>query len=171
MDAKYIIPEGDVLKYKLEIKHEDFDMQTCDFEVILSYGMLGQSLTVKKSQMPCDEDKNWYLVFSTKGMVGKVLATCRYMVPDSDMPSGARDEYNRQYLCFVTANPCVHLDCCCEDCPEPEDDHVTYTRVWRSDVNTLYLNLRTTEENGEHRPVMDSEGQQIRVRKEDKDIH
>lgn len=170
MDAKYIIQEGDIAKYQILIEHEDFDMKRDDFEVVLSWGMLGKSLTVKKSQMPCDEDGNWFLIVDSKGMVGKLMATCHYLIPDSDMPKGLRDEYSRKYIGFVTASPCVQLDGCCP-CHEQEDDHVTYTRVWRNDVNTLYLNVRTTEEDGEHRPVVDSDGQQIRVRKEDKDIY
>ena len=170
MDAKFIIQEGDIAKYQLEIKHEDFDMKRDDFEVMLSWGMLGQSLTVKKSQMPCDEDGNWFMMFDSKGMVGFVMATCHYWVPDSDFQSGFREEYDRQYIGFVTKNPCVQLDCCGR-CHADEDSVVLYNRVWRNDVNTLYLNLRTTEENGEHLPVVDSEGQQIRVRKEEQDIH
>ena len=171
MDAKFIIQEGDVAKYELEIKHEDFDMMQDDFEVTLSWGCLGQSVTVKKADMPCDEDGHWFLLFDSSEAIGRVLAICRYWVPDSDMSDGVRKEVDRQYIGFVTANPCPQFACECE-CPSHEDKpHVTYTRVYRSDVNTLYLNLRTTEENGEHMPILDSEGKQMRVRKEQKDIY
>lgn len=171
MDAKFIIQEGDVAKYKMLIEHEDFDMMQDEFEVMLSWGMLGQSLTVKKSQMPCDEEGHWFLLFDSSDVIGKVLATCRYWVQDSDMSDGVREEIDRQYIGFVASNPCPQFACECE-CPSHEDKpHVTYTRVYRSDVNTLYLNLRTTEENGEHRPILDSGGKQLRVRKEQKDIY
>lgn len=171
MDAKFIIQEGDVAKYQMLIEHEDFDMMQDEFEVTLSWGMLGESMTVSKSEMVHDEDGNWFLIFNSSGMVGKVTAECRYLVPDSDMADGVREEVDRQYIGFVTANPCPQFACECE-CPTHEEKlHVTYTRVWRSDVNTLYLNLRTTEENGEHRPILDSEGKKLRVRKEEKDIY
>ena len=171
MDAKFIIQEGDVAKYQMLIEHEDFDMMQDEFEVTLSWGCLGKSVTVKKSDMPCDEDGHWFLLFDSSDAIGKVLATCRYWVPDSDMSDGVREEVDRQYIGFVTSSPCPQFACECE-CPSQEEKpHVTYTRVWRSDVNTLYLNMRTTEENGEHRPILDSEGKQLRVRKEQKDIY
>lgn len=166
-----IIQQGDVAKYQVEIKHEDFDMMHDDFEVTLEWGLLGKYVTIKKSEMPCDEDGHWFMLFDSSDAIGRVMATCHYWVPDSDMSDGVREEVDRQYIVFVTNIPCPKLACNLS-CKTHEDvPHVTYTRVWRSDVNTLYLNVRTTEENGEHRPVVDSEGQQIRVRKEDKDIH
>lgn len=171
MDAKFIIQEGDVAKYQVAIEHEDFDMMTCDFEVRLSWGMFGESRRIAKRDMPCDEEGNWFMLFDSTGAIGRIMATCRYWVPDSDMSDGVREEVDRQYIGFVTTNPCPQFACEC-GCPTHEVmPHVTYTRVWRNDVNTLYLNLRTTEENGEHRPITDSEGRQLRVRKEDKDIH
>ena len=168
-------------KYQMLIEHEDFDMMQDDFEVTLSWGCLGQSATVKKADMPCDEEGHWFLLFDSSNAIGRVMATCRYWVPDSDMSDVALSEQptdertrmivDRQYIGFVTANPCPQFACECE-CPTHEGEpHVTYTRVWRNDVNTLYLNLRTTEENGEHRPILDSEGKQMRVRKEEKDIY
>lgn len=171
MDAKFIIQEGDVAKYQMLIEHEDFDMITCDFEVELSWGVMGRSVIIKKADMPCDEEGHWFLLFDSSDAIGKVLATCRYWVPDSDMSDGVREEVDRQYIGFVTTNPCPQFACECEYPTHEEMPHVTYTRVWRNDVNTLYLNLRTTEENGEHLPVVDSNGQQIRVRKEEKDVY
>lgn len=170
MDAKYIIQEGDVAKYQVKIEHEDFDMARDDFQFTIQAGMLGQEVTITKSQMPCDEDGNWFLVFDSTGMMGKVTAVCQYWVPDSDMQYGEREEIDRQYIGFVTESPCPQFACECE-CPSYEDSHVTYERVYRSDVHTLYLNVRTTEENGEHMNVLDSEGRQLRVRKLDEDIH
>lgn len=171
MDAKFIIQEGDVAKYQMLIEHADFDMMTCDFEVVLTWGLLGKSLTVKKSEIPCDEDGNWYLLFDSTGMIGRVMATCHYWVPDGDLPDGVREEVDRQYIGFATENPCPQFACECT-CPTHEEQpHVTYTRVWRGDVKSLYLNLRTTEENGEHLPILDRDGKQLRVRKEEKDIY
>lgn len=170
MDAKFIIQAGDIAKYEVKIEHADFDMARDDFEFTLLGGMLGQKVTVTKSQMPCDEDGNWFLLFDSTGMAGKVTAVCRYWVPDLDMPDGLREEVDRQYIGFVTESVCPKFACECE-CPGPTDEHVIYKRVWRSDAHTLYLNLRTTEDNGEHLSLVDSEGQQLRVRKEDADLN
>lgn len=164
MDAKFIIQAGDVAKYEVKIEHADFDMARDDFEFTLLGGMLGQEVTVTKSQMPCDEDGNWFLLFDSTGMAGKVTAVCRYWVPDFDMPDGEREEVDRQYIGFVTDSPCPKFACDC-DC-STEDDHVTYTRVYRGDVHTLYLNLRTSE--GEQ--LRDSEGENLRVRKTDEEL-
>ena len=163
MDAKFIIQEGDVAKYQMLIEHEDFDMMQDDFEVTLSWGMFGESMTVSKNEMAHDEDGNWFLIFNSSGMVGKVTAECRYWVPDTDMADGVREEVDRQYIGLATASACPQVACECEPL---ENRHVVYNRVWRGDVNTLYLNLRDSEKH----PLRDSDGQQLRVRKEEKDL-
>ena len=165
MDAKFIIQAGDIAKYQVKIEHADFDMARDNFEFTLLGGMLGQKVTVTKSQMPCDEDGNWFLLFDSTGMAGKVTAVCRYWVPDLDMPDGLREEVDRQYIGFATDSACPQFACECE-CT-PADDHVTYKRVYRGDVHTLYLNLRTSE--GEQ--LRDSEGENIRVRKSDEELN
>lgn len=168
IDKTRIVSEGDVAKFKIEITHEDFDQHVDNYKVVLSWGMLGQSMTIEKNDMVTDEDENIFMVFDSTGMVGMVKATCIYDVNDSDMESGIRQEVNYQWLCFVTNNPNPKLPC---DFDAGGDGHVTYTRVWRGDVHTLYLNLRTTEDNGEHCPLVDSEGEPLRVRKEEKDMN
>lgn len=170
MKQEFLIQAGDVAKYEVEIHHADFDMARDDFQFEILGGMVGQKVVVTKSMMPCDEDGNWFLLFDSTGMAGKVTAVCRYWVPDFDMPGGVREEVDRQYIGFATESICPKFACECE-CPEPTDGHVVYRRVWRSDVHTLYLNLRTTEDNGEHLSLVDSEGQQLRVRKEDADLN
>ena len=101
----------------------------------------------------------------TAGMLGRVRAECHYTVPDSDYEEGTREEIDIQFLAFVTDTPCPHIPCCGQ-CAEA-DGHVTYKRVWRSDTRSLYLNVRTADK----QPVMDADGKQIRVRKEEKDIY
>jgi hypothetical protein len=169
MKQEFLIQAGDVAKYEVEIHHTDFDMARDDFQFEILGGMVGQKVVVTKSMMPCDEDGNWFLLFDSTGMAGKVTAVCRYWVPDFDMPDGVREEVDRQYIGFATDSACPQFACECE-CT-PADDHVTYKRVYRGDVHTLYLNLRTTEEDGEHRPLVDSEGEQLRVRKSEEDLN
>lgn len=164
MDQKFIIQQDDVAKFKITITHSDFDQQENDFWVVLNYGMLCGKLTIPKSEMYCDEDGDWYFVFSSEGMTGLIKAECHYMVNDEDVESGYREELDYQYIGFVTANPCPQFQC--EACCEPSDEHVVYDRVWRSDVKTLYLNVRTSE--GEN--VLTSEGEQVRVRKTQAEI-
>ena len=161
-----VIQRGDVAKYQVTIDHEDFDQQADSFKVILRWGFLNQSEEILKSQMPHDEDGNWFMLFDTDDMNGKIMAECHYFVPDSDIEGGIREEVDRQWLAFVTAEPNPKFQRCCNNTGEP-DGHVTYKRVWRGDVNTLYLNLRTSDKE----PIKDSEGNQIRVRKEEKDIY
>jgi hypothetical protein len=165
MDKDFIIAKGDTAKYRLIIEHADFDMRRDDFKVVLRYGLMGKQTTINKADMYCDEDGEWYMVFDTDDMVGQLLAACHYYVPDTDAPDDIREELDYQYIAFVTDNPCPHFNRCCM-CPET-DGHVTYKRVWRGDVRTKYLNLRTSE--GE--PIVTADGEQVRVRKEEKDIY
>ena len=168
MKQEFLIQAGDVAKYEVEIHHTDFDMARDDFQFEILGGMVGQKVVVTKSMMPCDEDGNWFLLFDSTGMAGKITAVCRYWVPDLDMPDGVREEVDRQYIGFATDSACPQFACECE-CTLA-DDHVTYKRVYRGDIHTLYLNLRTTEEDGEHRPLVDSEGEQLRVRKSEEEL-
>lgn len=165
MDEKFLIAKGDMAKYKLTIVHADFDMLRDDFFVVLKYGLMGKQLTIAKAEMTIDEDNEWYMIITSDDMMGMVTAICHYFVPDTDAATGLREEVDYQYIGFVTANPCPHFNRC-RVC-EKSDGHVTYERVWRGDVNTKYLNLRTSE--GE--PIQTVNGEHIRVRKEPKDIY
>jgi len=170
MEAKYIVFQGDTAKWKMTIRHADFDQHRDDYYVELRYGLLGGAMTIRKDEMPVDEDGNIYMLVDSTDMVGMVKATCHYFVPDTDIKGGLREEVDIQWLCFVVDDPRPRFQC---NAPWPEpihedgQEHVTYERVFRSDVNTLYLNLRDSQQ----RPLMDSEGRQLRVRKEEKDIY
>lgn len=166
MDKDFLIAQGDTAKFKLTITHADFDQQTDDFKVVLSIGLMGEQVVVEKADMPHDEDGDFYVIFKTDGMVGFIKAETKYYVPDTDIEGGLREEVDYQYLGFATANPCPKFfrNCVCETLT---DDHVKWERVWRSDVGTLYLNLRTKDKE----PIVTSDGKQVRVRKEDKDIY
>ena len=165
MDAKFIIQTGDTAKYHLTITHEDFSMKDNDFFVLLWYGLMGQFTKIQKSDMYCDEDGDWFMLFDSAPAVGRVTAECHYFVPDSDAKTGIREEVDYQYIGFVTSNPCPQFACKCNQ--GEQDGHVKYERVFGNDVRTLYLNVRTAE--GE--PVRTAEGEQVRVRKTEDQIN
>jgi len=167
MEADKIIYQGDIAKYKILITHEDFDMQEDDFFVILRAGIPAKELRVEKADMKHDEDGDFYMMVSSAGMVGRLEAECHYMVPDSDIESGIREEVDYQWLAFVTSTPCPRFACRHICWGGGEDSHVRYERVWRGDTHTLYLNVRTADK----QPVVDADGKQIRVRKLQEDIH
>lgn len=160
MEADKIIFKGDTAKYRLTIAHEDFDMKDNDFFVLLWYGLFGQYTKILKSDMHCDEEGSWFMLFDSSPAIGQVKAECHYFLPDSDEETGIREEVDYQYIGFVTSNPCPKFacDCLCG----AQDGHVKYERVYGNDMKTLYLNVRTSE--GE--PVITAEGEQVRVRKQ-----
>lgn len=164
MDKKWLVSQGDVAKYQIEITHADFDQQTDEFKVVLSWGMVRQSMTIEHKDIKHDEDGNFFMMFDSSEMLGLVKATCIYRVPDSDMEIGYREEINYQWLCFVTAEPTAKF--CCEF-EAGGDGHVVYTRVYAGDVNTAYLNLRDSEKKN----LLDINGNQLRVHKTEDDMH
>ena len=151
MDKKWLVSQGDVAKFQIEITHADFDQQTDDFKVVLSWGMMRQSMTIEHKDIKHDEDGNFFIVFDSSEMLGLVKAACIYRVADSDMEIGYREEINYQWLCFVTANPTAKFCCKFE---AGGDGHVIYTRVYAADTNTSYLNLRDSDKKN----LMDSKG-------------
>ena len=163
MDKKWIVSKGDVAKFQIEITHADFDQQTDDFKVVLSWGMMRQSITIEHKDIKHDEDGNFFIMFDSSEMLGLVKAACIYRVPDSDMELGYREEINYQWICFVTANPTAKF--CCKFEPGG-DGHVVYTRVYAADTNTSYLNLRDSNKQN----LRDSEGRQLRVHKTEEDM-
>ena len=159
MDNSFIIQRGDTAKYQLTIEHEDFDQNTGEFFVILPWGMKRESLTIQHSAMIQDEDGNWFVIFDSSAMLGKVTAETHYIVEDGDMPDDEREIINRKIIGLVTESPCPRLAGC--SCEADSDTGVTWKRVYRSDVGTLYMGLRTCDQE----PILDSQGNQLRVRK------
>ena len=164
MDKKWIVSRGDIAKFQIEITHADFDQQTDDFKVVLSWGMRKQTMTIGHGDIKHDEDGNFFIVYDSSKMVGLVKAACHYDVPDSDVEGGTREEINYQWLCFVTANPTAKF---CGDFEPGGDGHVVYTRVYASDVNTAFLNLRDSNKQN----ILDSDGEQLRVHKDDSEYY
>lgn len=161
-----IIHKGDTAKYEVVINHEDYDQQTDSFHIVLKWGIPEQSLTIDRSEMLHDEDGHFFMLVPTANMYGLIKATCHYMVTDSDLNAGTREEIDIQNIGFVTDSPCAHLDrhLCFG---APEDNHVLYTRIYRNDAKTLYMGVRTSEKE----LVLDADGKQIRVRKSNKDLY
>ena len=167
MNKDYIIQRGDTAKYQLTITHADFDQQRDPFWVVLHYGMTGDTLRISRDEMLCDEEGHWFMMFPSVAMTGHVKAETHYMVTDSDVDGGVREEVEWSWLGFVTDTPCPQFSGRCLCGPGCCADHVTFTRVWRNDANSLYLKLRTSE--GE--AVLDSEGHQLRVKKQESELY
>ena len=142
MDCKNIIMQGEEAKYAMRIDAQGFNMETDDFNVMLSWGLMGRSLVIEKSQMTFSIDGYYYFVFDTSEMTGRVVAKCTYGVPDIDCPDGIRTEVDEQLLCFVASTPLPRFACV----PAPGCEHkVTYERSDQSDVASDYQYLSTTE--------------------------
>jgi hypothetical protein len=164
MDKKWLVNRGDIAKFQIGITHADFDQQADDFKVVLSWGMVKQTMTIDHKDIIHDEDGNFFIVFDSSDMLGLVKAACCYYIPDSDVEGGTREEINYQWLCFVTDDP-TPMFCC--DFEAGGDGHVVYTRVYAGDVNTAYLNLRDSEKKN----LLDSNGKQLRVHRADEDYY
>lgn len=139
MDIKDIVQQPEDVKYKITITREGFDMNTHDFRVKLSWGLLGHSLTITKDEMFSSENDEWFFTFSSANMFGRVIAECSYDVPDDDFEDGFRTEVNRQYLCVVVTLP-LPITICCPPLPDPTEA-VKYEREGDSNVTELYAYL------------------------------
>ena len=153
-----IIQQGEDAKYRIKISMPGIFIQNTDyFEVKLSWGMFGHSMTITKDEMIFGDDENWYFVFNTDGMVGRVTAECTMRVPDNDFAGGFRDEVDKQYLCFVCTNPLPKFLCAPKG--SCEDDTVVYTRTEDSDVASNYAFLIDAKERYLVVPAADAEGE------------
>lgn len=164
MNKDRIIHQGDTAKFQVIIRHEDFDQQTDPFRVVVHGGIPDTPVTIDRADMLHDEDSNFFMLLPTAGLVGPLKAYCHYFVTDSDLGSGQREEIDIQMLAFVTDTPCPRIP---GGCGCVSNAHVQYRRVYASDVNTAWLNLRTSEQ----QPIVDSEGRQLRVHRADEDYY
>lgn len=138
MDATKIIPQGEEAKFLIVIDHEGFDQVEDNFFVTLTWGMSGQSLTIKKADMIPGDEGTFYFTFATDDMLGKVTAECSYLIPDDNFADHFRTEVDRQILCFITpaAQPKLVF------CPMDTEEHdVTYTRIDTSGEGLTYSQL------------------------------
>ena len=160
MDKLSLIAKGDIAKYQLIIHHSDFDAAENDAFVILHWGMRGASKRIEKSEMFTNEDGELFVFFDSADMFGTVKAETHFVVTDGDMESGEREVVDYQFIGLVTDSGCSQScsPCCCGD---TEEKQVEWVRKLDSDLNTVFLNLRTCDKE----PILDSEGKPLRVRK------
>lgn len=143
MDCKNILQQGEEAKYGVSISRENFSMESDEFEIELSWGLQGESITIKKDEMVFGVDGYSYFVFDTSQMVGRVAVKCTYWVPDTDCPDGLRTEVDEQLLCFVATVPLPRF--ACVPAPSECEHNVTYQRSEASDVANKYEYLTTTD--------------------------
>ena len=139
MKANDIIYQGTEVKYAISI--DGLNMAADPFEVTLTWGMMGKTLTLRKQDMTEGADGMWYFMFPTDRMVGVVIAECRYDVPDTDFADGFRRETDRQALCFVAATSRPQLVCC----PSDDGHTVHYERTMEGNLGDFDL---LTDKNG-----------------------
>ena len=139
MDAKNIVQQGEEVKYKITINRQGFIQNEDNFRVKLTWGMMNKEIVIDKSQMISNEADEWFFMFDTKDMVGRVKAECSFDVPDSDYPDGYRTEVDRQCLLVVITHPLPAR--ICVPIGDGKDHTVVYERTEESDVAELYAYL------------------------------
>jgi hypothetical protein len=142
-DEKFGIFKGELAKYQLTITREDFDVQTCDFSIRLSWGMFGQYIEIPKSEMYRDEEWHMFFVFDTSDMMGPIKATTTYYVADTDLADNVRECTDMQVIGFVVDSERQQMMRRCKKCKKSV--FVEFDRIYRSDANTLFLNLMTVD--------------------------
>jgi hypothetical protein len=158
-DEKFGIFKGELAKYQLTITREDFDVQTCDFSIRLSWGMFGQYIEIPKSEMYRDEEWHMFFVFDTSDMMGPIKATTTYYVADTDLADNMRECTDMQVIGFVVDSECSLMQARCKN--NQTMRFVEFDRIARSDAQTLFANLLTVD----GRPVTSVDGKHFKVRK------
>ena len=156
---KFGIFQGELAKYQITITREDFDVQTCDFSIRLSWGMFGQYIEIQKSEMFRDEEWHMFFVFDTSDMLGPIKATTTYYVADTDVEGGMRECVDMQVIGFVIETECALMQPRCKS--NQILRFVSFERIARSDAQTLFLNLLTVD----GRPLTSVDGKHFKVKK------
>lgn len=156
---KFGIFQGELAKYQITITREDFDVQTCDFSIRLSWGMFGQYIEIPKSEMFRDEEWHMFFVFDTSDMLGPIKATTTYYVADTDVEGGMRECVDMQVIGFVIETECALMQPRCKS--NQILRFVSFERIARSDAQTLFLNLMTVD----GRPLTSVDGKHFKVKK------
>lgn len=160
MDATKILQQGEEAKFLIDIEHEGFDIGEDNFDVTLTWGLAGQSLTIPKSEMVVGDQDTYLFTFDSSDMLGRVTAECSYYIPDDNYSDGYRTEVDRQILCIITpvASPKYVF------CPVDDSEHdVTYTRVTTASVAVTYTQLCTRY----NEPLVTADDQYIYVQGSD----
>ena len=143
MTENDIIQQGETVKYIVTSSNPNFNIEEDDFRVELIYGMMGKKLVIQKSEMVYG-DGEYIMQFSTKGMVGKVVARTVFFVLDADInPDFERKEVDEQVICFVVTIPCPPVLKCPKFSSEDHDIH--FERTEESGIPGKYLRLCVTE--------------------------
>ena len=144
MTEKDIIQQGETVKYIVTSRNPNFNIEDDDFRVELIYGMMGKNLVIQKSEMAPSPGSEYIMQFSTKDMVGKVVARTVFYVHDADInPDGEREEVDEQVICFVVTTPCPPVLKCPKFSSEDHDIH--FERTEEPDIAAMYLRLCATE--------------------------
>ena len=143
--------------------------RTEEFDIIHSHDWLtypagihakqvsGKKLVIQKSEMAPSPGSEYIMQFSTKDMVGKVVARTVFYVHDADInPDGEREEVDEQVICFVVTNPCPMFLACPRCSSEGHDIH--FERTEEQDIAANYMRLCVTdiivpESGGEPYPI------------------
>ena len=139
MDAKNIVQQGELLKFKVTSNRLDLDMDEVDFYVEIKFGLLGKKITIPKSDFVYGTAGEWVMMFPTDEIVGKVVARFVWQHHDTDVqPGDERQEVDEQIIAFVVTTPNPQMIIC----PAPSNYHdVLYERTEESDIGSLYLRL------------------------------
>ena len=159
-----IVQEGEEVKFQITITQQGFNMNEDNFRVKLTYGMLSKELIITKEQMVSNDLDEWFFMFDTTGMVGRIKAECSFDVPDSDYPDGFRTEVDRQFILVVISHPLPAR--ICVPVGDTQDHTVIYERTEQSDIAELYAYL--TDRRGAH--LLTSDGEKILVLKKNINI-
>ena len=159
-----IVQEGEEVKFQITITQQGFNMNEDNFRVKLTYGMLSKELIITKEQMISNDLDEWFFMFDTTGMVGRIKAECSFDVPDSDYPDGFRTEVDRQCILVVISHPLPAR--ICVPVGDSQDHTVIYERTEQSDIAELYAYL--TDRRGAH--LLTSDGEKMLVLKKNINI-
>lgn len=164
MALSRIVQSGEKVKFQITITQQGFNMNENNFRVKLTYGMLSQSIVITKEQMISNDLDEWFFMFDTTGMVGRVVSECSFDVPDSDYSDGFRTEVDRQCILVVISHPLPAR--ICVPVGDSQDHTVVYDRTEQSDVAELYAYL--TDRRGAY--IMTSDEERILVLKKEINI-
>lgn len=139
-----IVNQGDVKKFIITSQNPNLDLEVCDFQVELMWGMLRQKKTIKKSEMLYGTEGEYVMRVDTQKMVGKVTARLTWMAVDTDIdPDNRRREVDEQVIMFVATDPCPRFFTCPSCSGQGHDVH--YEMTDEPDIAAMYLRLCVTE--------------------------
>jgi hypothetical protein len=143
MDTKDIIQQGERAKYFVRSDKWNFNFEENSFYLEILYGMMGQKLTIPKSEFQY-LDGHWVFSFPTTGMIGPVKARLVMEIFDPDCPDDVRQEVDEQYIAFVVTTPCPQF-LRCPACGEVHE--IVYERTEQSDIAERYARLADKDGN------------------------